>query len=112
MLNKHIFNKNFNLNIINDSINSFQKVLSLYDKALPIILSVTPLVNNIKSTLSVVKAIRKINNDKMFGVGFDSLPDYDEKETNQSQDLLNNKKVENPYYPWYTKCRWEKWMWE
>jgi len=99
MLNKHIFNKNFNLNIINDSINSFQKVLSLYDKALPIILSVTPLVNNIKSTLSVVKAIRKINNDKMFGVGFDSLPDYDEKETNQSQDLLNNKKVENPYYP-------------
>lgn len=99
MLNKHIFNKNFNLNIINDSINNLQKAITLYDKVIPIITSITPLVNNIKSTLSVVKAIRKINNDKMFGVGFDSLPDYDKKETNQSQDLLNNKKVENPYYP-------------
>ena len=110
MLNKYDMKKHFNFNTINNSINGFQKVLTLYDKVIPIIASVTPFVNNIKSTINVVRVMRKMSNDEMVSSLLDNIPDSNIKGTNQSQDLLHNKKVENPYYPWYTKCGWEKWM--
>ena len=98
MSNNFIFKRYFDFKTINNSISGVQKALTLYDKLIPIIKNTMPVVNNIKSTLSVVRAFRKINNNDL-SFSFDSLPDYNKDQKNtQKSNAINDKEVENPFY--------------
>ena len=83
---------------ITNLINNAQKIISVYDRAIPIINQSKPMIDNIKTTFKVAKAFRKFSNESSLEKAFDILPDYQEtkEETNKPT------KVTNPFYPWYT----------
>ena len=75
-----------------------QKLINVYEKAMPIINQSKPMIDNIKTTFKVAKAFKKISKDSSLESAFDNLPDYQE-ETNKTN---TSNKVTNPFYPWYT----------
>lgn len=86
---------------IDGFISGAQKVISVYDRAMPIINQVKPMIGNIKTTFKVAKAFRKFNNDNNLEKAFDDLPDFDNKQEEVQTNKKDNK-VANPFYPWYT----------
>ena len=83
---------------IDSIISSVQKVLNIYNKAVPIIEQSKPMINNIKTTFKVARAFRKFSNDSSLEKAFDNLPDFEE--VTKENKVVN--KVTNPFYPWYT----------
>lgn len=83
---------------IDSIISSVQKVLNIYNKAIPIIEQSKPMINNIKTTFKVARAFRKFSNDSSLEKAFDNLPDFEE--VTKENKVVN--KVTNPFYPWYT----------
>ena len=84
-----------NLKSIDSFINNAQKVISIYDRALPIINQSKPMINNIKTTFKVAKAFKKFSNDSSLEKAFDDLPDFNEPIKEDKKDI----KVANPFYP-------------
>ena len=87
---------------VTESINTFitnaQKIISIYDRAMPIINQSKPMINNIKTTFKVAKAFKKFSSSSSLEKAFDNLPDYEEIK----EETKEVRKVTNPFYPWYT----------
>ncbi len=88
------------LSSLNGIINGAQKMIKIYDQAMPIISQTKPMIDNIRTTFRVAKVFKKMNNGNSLEKAFDNLPDYDE--------VINDKVVEkedikiaNPFIPWY-----------
>ena len=79
-------------------ITNAQKIISIYDRALPIINQSKPMIDNIKTTFKVAKAFKRFSNESSLEKAFDILPDYKE-EIKETKSAI---KVTNPFYPWYT----------
>lgn len=82
-------------NSITTLITNAQKIINIYDRAMPIIAQSKPMIDNIKTTFKVAKAFKRFSNESSLEKAFDILPDYQEdvKETK----IVN--KVTNPFYP-------------
>ena len=76
-------------------ITSAQKILNVYEKAMPIINQSKPMIDNIKTTFKVAKAFRRFSNESSLEKAFDNLPDFD-KTINETKAT---NKVTNPFYP-------------
>ena len=79
-------------------ITNAQKIINIYDRAVPIINQSKPMIDNIKTTFKVAKAFRKFSNESSLEKAFDILPDYNE----EPKETKKVNKVTNPFYPWYT----------
>ena len=79
-------------------ITSAQKLIGVYEKAMPIINQSKPMIDNIRTTFKVAKAFKRFSNDSSLEKAFDNLPDYQE----QVKETKTSNKVTNPFYPWYT----------
>ena len=80
---------------INSIISGTQKIINIYEKALPIINQSKPMIDNIKTTFKVAKAFRKFSSESSLEKAFDNLPDFEEKES----ESVKVNKVANPFYP-------------
>jgi hypothetical protein len=80
---------------IDTIITSAQKIINIYDRAIPIINQSKPMIDNIKTTFKVAKAFRKFSNESSLEKAFDNLPDFEEKES----ESVKVNKVANPFYP-------------
>ena len=76
-------------------INNAQKLISIYDKAMPIITQSKPMIDNIKTTFKVAKAFKRFSNESSLEKAFDILPDFEE----QIKETKTANKVTNPFYP-------------
>lgn len=83
---------------IDTIITGAQKILNVYEKAIPIINQSKPMIDNIRTTFKVAKAFRKISNESSLEKAFDNLPDFEV----EVKDTKDSNKVANPFYPWYT----------
>ena len=83
---------------IDTIITSAQKIINIYDRAIPIINQSKPMIDNIRTTFKVARAFKKFSNDSSLEKAFDNLPDFEEK----NQKSKESNKVTNPFYPWYT----------
>lgn len=83
---------------INGFINNAQKILNVYDQAMPVINQIKPMVGNLKTTFKVAKAFRKFSNESPLEKAFDNLPDFEE-EADEKKEQSPIKKVTNPFYP-------------
>ena len=86
---------------VNNLITSAQKMVNIYDQAVPIISQVRPMFNNIRTTFKVAKAFKRFSGESSLEKAFDNLPDYDEviKETTPTRDKNTNEITSNPFYP-------------
>ena len=102
---------NVSLKGIYTIIESFQKLLNAYERIQPVVVNTIPMVNNIKTTIKVMGAFKNINKlNKNFDAVLDSLPDYIDENSEKQSEFIAESDVANPYYPWYTICRWYLWM--
>lgn len=87
---------------INSFIDNAQKIVNVYNQALPIIEQTKPMINNIKTTFNVMKAFKKISKEDSLENMFDKLPDYEDnkivKEKEEKTEALKSN-VANPFYP-------------
>lgn len=83
---------------LNGIINGAQKMIKLYDQAMPIINQTKPMIDNIKTTFRVAKVFRKMNNGNSLEKAFDNLPDYDDV-VNKKEIVKEDIKIANPFYP-------------
>ena len=83
---------------IDTIITSAQKILNVYEKAMPIINQSKPMIDNIRTTFKVARAFKKFSNDSTLEKAFDNLPDFEE----ENKETKTTNKVTNPFYPWYT----------
>lgn len=86
------------LSSLNGIINGAQKMIKIYDQAMPIINQTKPMIDNIKTTFRVAKVFRKMNNGNSLEKAFDNLPDYDEV-INEKEKEKEDIKIANPFYP-------------
>lgn len=87
---------------INNYITNAQKIINVYNQALPIIEQTKPMINNIKTTFNVMRAFRKISKEDSLENLFDKLPDYNEevnKVNNKIDKDSTDNEVANPFYP-------------
>lgn len=90
---------------VNGIINGAQKIVKIYDQAVPIISQVRPMVNNIRTTFKVAKAFKRFSGESSLEKAFDNLPDYEEvvKKEKESEvvkeKVVEKELVANPYYP-------------
>lgn len=89
---------------LNGIINGAQKMIKLYDQAMPIINQTKPMIDNIKTTFRVAKVFRKMNNGNSLEKAFDNLPDYDDV-VNKKEIVKEDIKIANPFYPWYNHIK-------
>ena len=75
-------------------ITNAQKIITIYDRAMPIINQSKPMINNIKTTFKVAKAFKKFSSSSTLEKAFDNLPDFEEVKENKEV-----RKVTNPFYP-------------
>lgn len=87
------FLKSFDGVHITRFINGAQKVINIYNGALPIIKQYSPMLSNIKTTFKVARAFSKMYKTDEIEKAFDELPDY------YTENKTTTKKVENPFYP-------------
>lgn len=76
-------------------ISGAQKILNVYEKAMPIITQSKPMIDNIRTTFKVARAFKKFSNDSSLEKAFDNLPDFDE----EIKETKTTNKVTNPFYP-------------
>ena len=79
-------------------ISNVQKIINVYERAIPIINQSKPMLDNIKTTFKVARAFKSFSNESSLEKAFDILPDYKEGQ----QEINKPNKVTNPFYPWYT----------
>lgn len=88
---------------INSLIDNAQKIVNVYNQALPIIEQTKPMINNIKTTFNVMRAFKKISKEDSLESMFDKLPDYEDnkvvKENKDDKKETIKSKVANPFYP-------------
>lgn len=87
---------------INNIINGAQKMIKIYDQAMPIINQTKPMIDNIRTTFRVAKVFKKMSNGNSLEKAFDNLPDYDEeinKEDKVNKEEKDTIKIANPFYP-------------
>ena len=89
------------LKTINNFINNAQKVINVYDQAMPIINQVKPMVGNLRTTLKVAKAFKRFSKESPLEKAFDDLPDFEQtiEKTNEKEKQETINKVANPFYP-------------
>ena len=88
------------LTSLNGIINGAQKMIKIYDQAMPIINQTKPMIDNIRTTFRVAKVFKKMNNGNSLEKAFDNLPDYDEI-INEKEEVKEDIKIANPFIPWY-----------
>ncbi len=81
---------------IDSIITGAQKLIVIYNKAVPIINQSKPMIDNIKTTFKVAKAFKRFSNESSLEKAFDVLPDYEE---NTKEILKEESEVTNPFYP-------------
>ena len=86
------------LTSLNGIINGAQKMIKIYDQAMPIINQTKPMIDNIRTTFRVAKVFRKISNGNSLEKAFDNLPDYDEV-INEKEKVKEDIKIANPFIP-------------
>lgn len=85
---------------INNIISSAQKMINIYDRAIPIINQTKPMIDNIRTTLKVAKVFKGMNSSNNLEKAFDNLPDYDGQETLKTKKEEEVIKVNNnPFIP-------------
>lgn len=85
---------------INNIISGAQKMINIYDRAIPIINQTKPMIDNIRTTFKVAKVFKKMNSSNDLEKAFDNLPDYDNQETPQKENKEEVIKVNNnPFIP-------------
>lgn len=94
------------LSSVNGIINGAQKIVKIYDQAVPIISQVRPMFNNIRTTFKVAKAFKRFSGESSLEKAFDNLPDYEETIKDVKKEEVKQEKVEieetltsNPFYP-------------
>lgn len=86
------------LTSLNGIINGAQKMIKIYDQAMPIINQTKPMIDNIRTTFRVAKVFKKMNNGNSLEKAFDNLPDYDEI-INEKEEVKEDIKIANPFIP-------------
>lgn len=86
------------LTSLNGIINGAQKMIKIYDQAMPIINQTKPMIDNIRTTFRVAKVFKKMNNGDSLEKAFDNLPDYDEI-INEKEKAKEDIKIANPFIP-------------
>lgn len=86
------------LTSLNGIINGAQKMIKIYDQAMPIINQTKPMIDNIRTTFRVAKVFKKMNNGNSLEKAFDNLPDYDEI-INEKEKVKEDIKIANPFIP-------------
>lgn len=76
---------------ITSLITGAQKLINLYNQAMPIIEQTRPMIDNIKTTFKVARAFKRFSSESSLEKAFDDLPDY--------QQEIKDSKVANPFYP-------------
>ena len=90
---------------VNGLINGAQKIVKIYDQAVPIISQVRPMVNNIRTTFKLAKAFKKFSGESSLEKAFDNLPDYEESKVqeNVEEKIIEKEEIKvensNPFYP-------------
>lgn len=84
------------LNSIGNLITGAQKIVNIYDQAMPIITQIRPMFNNLKTTFKLARAFKKITNEDSLEKAFDNLPDYEETKT---ANVTENIDEYQPFYP-------------
>lgn len=91
------------LTSVNGLINGAQKIINIYDQAVPIITQIKPMFNNIKTTFKLARAFKKFSNEDSLEKAFDNLPDYEETKKDESNKNDENIETESEYVPFYPK---------
>lgn len=86
------------LTSLNGIITSAQKMIKIYDQAMPIINQTKPMIDNIRTTFRVAKVFKKMNNGNSLEKAFDNLPDYDDI-INEKEKVKEDIKIANPFIP-------------
>ena len=92
----NMFLQNNTIKSVENIVSGAQKVIKVYDQAMPIINQMKPMIGNIKTTFKVAKAFKKFSKESPLEKAFDNLPDFNET---VEEETHNNKKVTNPFYP-------------
>ena len=98
---KRLSNNYFSLDStkkISETIDGVQKILKIYEKTRPVIEQSLPTINNIKTTLMVAKAFKKISNQHSIEEMLDLIPD----KKVEGKKIIKEKteeKVAKPFYP-------------
>ena len=86
-----------NIQKLNGAIESVQKIISVYERAKPIIDKSVPVINNLKTTIKVARAFSGFSNSEI-EKAFDQIPDSDSNESSNHIEQSSNK-VAKPFYP-------------
>ncbi len=87
---------------VNNVISGAQKIVNIYDQAMPIINQAKPMINNIRTTFKVAKAFKKMSGEESLEKAFDHLPDYQEETSKVEENVKKEQKEDkgrNPFYP-------------
>ena len=98
---KNLSNNYFTLDTtrkINETIDGVQKILKIYEKTKPVIEQSLPTINNIKTTLMVAKAFKKISNQHSIEEVLELIPNQNEEEKKFVKEK-KDEKVAKPFYP-------------
>ena len=91
------------LSSVNGIITGAQKIVKIYDQAVPIISQVRPMLSNIRTTFKVARAFKKFSGESSLEKAFDNLPDYEEsiktEEKVEKENIKEETAERNPFYP-------------
>ena len=79
------------------TLESVQKIISVYERAKPIIDKTVPVINNLKTTIKVARAFSGFSNSEI-EKAFDQIPDSDSNESSNHIEQSSDK-VAKPFYP-------------